>query len=198
MLARTQKEIGNLVKGNQLAVRYVTNEMHVIGTERSGEVVERREIPFESRVGANDDKARSSVELLVGVKESDQILDLLVGNDSPHEQNVRPGIVELAGEPSVWLTIEVRKVGHDRQHRGPWKAQLLQVLPVEFRIAQRQVATIHVGPQFPPPAETLPSKRPVDANEILGRSDVVIDERHPVGQRECRPRSLGAQRKVVE
>jgi hypothetical protein len=123
----------------------VTDEMHMIGTERSGEVVERREISFESRVSPNDDQARSSVELLVGVKETDQILDLLVGNDSAHEQNVRPGIVELAGKPSVRLAIEVRKVRHDRQHPGPWKAKLIQVLPVEFRIAQRQVAPIHVS-----------------------------------------------------
>ena len=56
VLAGTQKEIGDLVEGNQLLVRHVTDEMHVIGTERSGEVVERREIPFESRVSADDDQ----------------------------------------------------------------------------------------------------------------------------------------------
>ena len=135
---------------------------------------------------------------VVGVKEADQILDLLVGDDSADEQDVRPLIVELAGEPPVRRAIEVREIRHDRQHGGPWKAKLLEILPVEFRIAQRQVAPIHVRPQLPPTAETLPRKRPVDADEVLRRRDVVIDERHPIGQRECGPRRLGAERKVME
>jgi hypothetical protein len=44
----------------------------------------------------------------------------------------------------------------------------------------------------------LPGKRLVHADEILGRRDVVVDQRHPIRERKCSPRSFGTQRKVVE
>ena len=94
--------------------------------------------------------------------------------------------------------IEVREVRHDRQHRGPGKPERFEVLPVELRIAQRQIAAVDVGLQLAAAAEALPRERAVDADEVLRRRDVVVDERHPIGQRERRARRLRADREVVE
>ena len=38
----------------------------------------------------------------------------------------------------------------------------------------------------------------MNGREVFGRRDVVIDERHSIGHRECRSRRLRADREVVE
>ena len=90
------------------------------------------------------------------------------------------------------------KSGHDRQHAGAREAERLELLAVELRVAERQVAAVGVGAQLAAAAEALARQRPVDADEVLRRRDVVVDERHPVGQRERRARRLRAEREMVE
>ena len=51
------------------------------------------------------------------MKESDQILDLLVGNHSADKENVRPRVVELIGHETVGTPIEVREARNDRQRK---------------------------------------------------------------------------------
>ena len=94
--------------------------------------------------------------------------------------------------------VEVREVGDDRQHGGARKAERLEVLAVELRVAEREIAAIGVGAQLAAAAEALPRQRPVHADEILGRRDVVIDERHPIGQRVRGARGLRAEREMVQ
>ena len=62
----------------------------------------------------------------------------------------------------------MREVGHDRQHGGARKAERLEILAVELRVAERQIAAIDVRVQLPAAAETLPRERPVDADEVSG------------------------------
>ena len=50
---------------------------------------------------------------MIRVKESDQILDLLVGNHSADKENVRPRVVELIGHETVGTPIEVREARND-------------------------------------------------------------------------------------
>ena len=92
----------------------------------------------------------------------------------------------------------MRKVGDDRQNRCARKPERLEILAVELRIAHRQIAAVRVRLQLATAAKGLARERPVHADEVLGRRDVVIDERHPVGQRVRRPRRLRAEREVVE
>ena len=54
------------------------------------------------------------------------------------------------------LAVEVREVRDDRQHRGSRKAERFEILPVELRVAHRQVASIRVGLQLAPAAKALP------------------------------------------
>ena len=52
--------------------------------------------------------------------------------------------------------------------------------------------------QLAPAAEALAGQRAVDADEVLGRRDVVVDERHAIGQRVRRPRRLRPDREMVQ
>src|SRR5262249_14190529 len=124
--------------------------------------------------------------------------DLLVGDDSAHEQNIRPGIVKLIGEPSIWRSIEVRKVRYYRQHGGPWKTYGFQILPVQFLSTQWQVAPVHVLPHFAPPVKAFTGERPAYADKVLRRGNVVIDQSHSIWERERGTGSLRAKRKMVE
>jgi hypothetical protein len=78
------------------------------------------------------------------------------------------------------------------------RGERLEVLAIELGVAHRQIAAVGVRLQLPASAETLPSERPVHADEIFRRRDVVVDERHPVGQRERRPRRLRAEREMMQ
>ena len=102
------------------------------------------------------------------------------------------------GDQPVRLAIEMREVGDDRQHRGPRKAERLEILAVELGVAERQIAAVGVGLQLAAAAKALARQRAVHADEILRRRDVVVDERHPIGQRERRPRRLRAEREMME
>ena len=94
--------------------------------------------------------------------------------------------------------IEMREIGHDRQHAGAREAERLEILAVELRVAEREIAAVGVGAQLAPAAEALPRQRAMHADEVLRRRDVVIDERHPIGQRERGPRRLRADREMME
>ena len=199
MLARAQKQIGDLVVRDELLVGHLADEMDVGQAEGGGQVSQAREIPLEPRVGTDDEQARAHVvDGVIRMKKADQILDLLVRDHAAHKQDVRPCIVELFRHKGVRRTIEVRKIGDDRQHGRPWKAKRVQVLPVELGVAERQIAALAVRAELPASTKTLPRELPIDADEVFGRRDVVVDERHPIGQRERRPGGLRPEREVVK
>ena len=136
--------------------------------------------------------------LLVRVEEADQIFDLLVRDHPADEHDVRPRVVELVRDEAVRRAVEVREVGDDRQDRGAREAERLEILAVELRVAHREVAAVGVRAELAAPVKALARERAVDAREVLGRRDVVVDERHPIGQREGGPRRARSDREVVE
>ena len=115
------------------------------------------------------------------MKEADEIFYLFVRDHPSDEQDVRPVVVEVTGDEPTGLALQMREVRDDREHRGAREAECLEIPPVELRVPDREIAAIGVGPQLAPAAEALTRERPVHADEILGRRDVVVDERHPVG-----------------
>src|SRR5262245_34154155 len=129
---------------------------------------------------------------------ADQILDLLVRNHPADEGDVRPLVVELAGREPVRLAVEMREVRHDRQHRRPREAEGLEILAVELGVARREITAVGAGWRCAASAKRLTRQSPMHADEVFLRRDVVIDERHPIGKRVCRPRRLRAQREVVK
>ena len=81
----------------------------------------------------------------------------------------------------------MREIGHHGQHPGAREAEAVELLPVELRVAQRQIARGRVGRELAAPPEAQLDEQVVHADEILRRRDVVVDERHPIRQRERRP-----------
>ena len=153
--------------------------------------MERGQVALEAALSADDQQPRARVEhRVIGVKEADDVFDLLVRDHSPHKQDVRPLVVELPGEQPVRRPIEMREIRHNGQDRRPRESQRLEILAIELRVAHRQVAAIRVGAELAPAAETLARQRPVDPDEIFGRRNVVVDERHPIGQRVRGPGGL--------
>ena len=102
------------------------------------------------------------------------------------------------GEQSVRRDVEVREVGHDRQHAGGAEAERLELLPVVLGVAEREVAAVDVGRQLAAAVEAQLDELLVDADEVLGRRDVVVDEHHAAGQRVGDARGARADREVVD
>ena len=156
MLACAQEEIGDLVERDQFLVRHVTDEVDVRGIQRGRQLVERRQVPLEPALRADNQQPRSRVdERVVGVEVADQVLDLLVGDDAADKQDVGPVVVEILRHQPVRRPVEVREIRDHRQHGGAWKPERLEVLSVELGIAEREVAAVRVGAQLAPAAKAL-------------------------------------------
>src|SRR5262245_32020874 len=141
---------------------------------------QRCKIPLEDAEDPDDQQPAARIERLIRIKETDQILNFLVADDPPDKQDVRPVVVELAGNKPVCGIVEMRQVRYDRQHLCPWKSQRLEILTVEFRIAEGEIAAFDVGVNLAPAAEALARQRAMYGREVLGRRDVVVNERHPI------------------
>ena len=136
---------------------------------------------------------------VIRVEEADQILDLLVGDHAADKQDVRPVVVELiARRTSSAGRSRCEKSGTTGSTAVRGKPERLEILAVELGVAEREIAAIGVRPQLAPAAKALARQRAMDADEILRRRDVVVDERHPIRQRERRARRLRAEREVME
>ena len=98
---------------------------------------------------------------VIRVEAADHVLDLLVRDHAADKQDVRPLIVELPRHEPVGRVVEVGEVRHDRQHAGSREAERLEVVPVELRVAEREVAPIDVGVDFAPAPEALSGQRAV-------------------------------------
>ena len=158
-----------------------------------GQFIQRGQITLEETEHPDDQQSRARVEVhVVGVEHPDQVLDLLVRDDPADEEDIGPLVVKLIGDETIGDPIEVSEVRNDGQHRGAGKSQRFEVLAVELRIPQSKIAAIDVRLKLATPSKALSRERPVDADEILRRRDVVIDERHPVRQRVRGSRSLAA------
>ena len=199
VLAGAEKDIGDVVERHELFVRNVPDEMDMFGVECRHQLVQRGNVSLESALGADEEQPRARVEEgLIGVKEPNEIFDLLVRDHPSDEQHVGPLVVEPARDQRVRLPLQMREVGNHGQDGGAWEPERFEILPVEFGIAEREIAAIGIRLQLAPAAKTLTRQRAVDADEIVGRRDVVIDERHAIGQRECRARSLRAEGEMVK
>ena len=78
------------------------------------------------------------------------------------------------------------------------KPERLEFLPVELRVAERQVAAVGVRRQLAPAVVAEPHEQAVNVDEVLGRRDVVVDEHHPVRQRVRDARRLRPDGEVVD
>ena len=149
MLAGAQEQIGELVVRNELLIRYLADEVHVGDVQPADEIHERREVTLEEAEDADDDQPAPGIEeRLIRMEEPDESIDPLVGDDPADKQHVSQVVVELARDEIVGRHVEVIEVWNDRQDRRPRKAERLQVLPVEFRVAQRDLTGYELKVRF--------------------------------------------------
>ena len=125
---------------------------------------QRGEVPLEHAEDADDQQPAARIERrLIGVEEADQILDLLVADHPADKHDVRPVVVELPRDEPVGRIVEMREVGNDRQHRRAREAERFEILAVELRIAEREIAAVDVGVNLAPAAKALARQRAMDA-----------------------------------
>ena len=135
----------------------------------------------------------------VDVERADDVLEFLVRDHAADEHHVGPVVVERrrrasrSGATSRWV-----KSGTTGSTPVSGKPSALELVPVVFRIAEREIAAGDVGGQLAPPAEAELDQVLVDADEVLGRRDVVVDEHHPARQRVGRARRPRADREVMD
>ena len=123
--------------------------------------------------------------------------ELLVRHHPADEQDVGPGVVEQIGDRTVRRHVEMGKIRHDGQDAGPPESKRLEVLPIELGIAEGEVTPVGVGSELASSVKTFTAQRTVQADEKLGWGDVVIDERHAIGQRKGHAGRLGGEREVM-
>jgi hypothetical protein len=81
-----------------------------------------------------------------------------------------------------WRQIEVSESRDDGEHTGRIEAEPFEFLPVVFGVAERQRRARDVRGQLAAAAKAQLDEVLVDAEKVLGRRDVVVDEDHPSGQ----------------
>src|SRR5262249_32254829 len=108
VLAGAEEEIRDLVKGHELLVGDMPDEMYVRRVERRREMIQRGEVALASAVGADDDEAGGGIEDgVICMEEADEILNLLVRDHPADEHDVRPVIVEVLRQDPLRLAVEV-------------------------------------------------------------------------------------------
>ncbi len=199
VLAGAEEHVGNLVVGGQLFVGDMAKDVDVGGADAGDEVVQHRQVALEPAVRADQQQPRARVEpALVGVERPDEILDPLVGDHPADKQHVHPVVVEGAGLHEVGRAGQVREVGDDRQDRGVGEAQPLEFDAIELGVAQGELHAPGVSPQLATPQVAQLHQQRVHVDEEFRRRDVVVDQRHPVGQSERHPRGPRADREMVD
>ena len=166
---------------------------------RAIELMQHRDVALEPALRSDQQQPRSRVEpSLVGVKPANHVLDPLVRNRPADEQQIHPIVVEVARMHVVGRAAQMREIGHHRQHTRGRKAEGLELLAVEFRIAEADFAARGVQPELAPPEKALLHEQRMHVDEILRRRDVVIHEHHAIRQRVRDARRARADRKVVD
>ena len=132
------------------------------------------------------------------MEEADEVLDLLVRHHPADKQDVGPLVIVHARDGAVGGAVEMQEIWHDRQDPRPLETQRFEVLAIEFRITERDVAAFRIRSQLTAAAEAFAAQRSMQTDKEFRRGNVVINERHPIGQRKRRAGGLRRQREVVQ
>ena len=201
MLARAQKQVGDVVERRQLLVGDLAEDVDVAGRpgRRSSACSCARYVsnpPYDA--GQNQPRPRVVAASCTRGRTG---------------SGCRAACWESAGRRTGCSSSRRRTPSSDarvrrarRDARSPARpaarrrreAERFELLPVELGVAERQIAARSVRQQLAPAVVALPHELIVDAEEILRRRDVVVDEHHPARQRERRARGARSQREVVD
>ena len=111
----------------------------------------------------------------------DDVLELLVRDDPSDEQEGRLAVVVDIADDGVAGNVELRQVGQDGQDARRGVPRPLELLPVEFGVAEGQVHLAREEAHLEAPLVAFPGQDAVEVEEEPVGRDVVIDHDLPVG-----------------
>ena len=92
----------------------------------------------------------------------------------------------------------MREAGHHGQHAGARETERFELLAIELRVAEREIAARRVDAELAATEITQLHQQRMHADEILRRRDVVVDEHHALGQRVGDARGPRSDREVMD
>ena len=136
----------------------------------------RRIVPRHGVVPADEDEAIVRVHVaLVMLGELDVILDLLVRRDPSDEQEIQQAVVEQRLERrSFDLLRDARHVDRDGKHRRAREPQVLELEPIELRVAQREIDVRGERREHAAANRGEPEQARIVRREVRRRRDVVV------------------------
>ena len=183
MLGETEEGVGLAVAGVELVVVDLPGEHHLVHPELTHQLLEPVEVALEATgVSHQEEPALRLYPALVGGERPDQVLDLLVGDHTPHEEDVRALVVMESSHHGRRGAVVLRQVEDDGENAGPLEAGRLQLLPVVLAVAQAQRGAGGEGLELSAAMVAQPRQVGVEAEEEGGRGDVVVDDHEGVGQ----------------
>jgi hypothetical protein len=198
VLGEAEEDVGHRVARQELVVVHVTGEDHLVQAKLAGHLLEPVVVPLVASVVADQEQAAARLQVpLVDREGSDQVVDPLVGNDAPHEEDVDPAVVvepanDRRGRTSVGLEVQ-----DDGQDCGPPEARRLQLAPVELAVPQAQLGARREGSQLASAVVAEAGEVRVEAKEEVRGRDVVVDADQAV-RRTVHEAARGAPYREVE
>ena len=164
----------------QLGLGHAPREHHVVEeTQLGAQLLAAGQVGLGVHRGADDDQPAVGIEPAIEVVGLDEVLHALVRSDAAHEEESGPPPVRLFERPDRRVGVLV-PVDQDREHAGLPESRGLQLPSVELRDAERQLGHGPEARQLPAAAPAAVGDPRVDADEVLGRRDVVVDQGAPV------------------
>ena len=184
----------------QLGLRHAAGEHHVVEEPELGaELLAAGQVGLGVHRRADDDQPAVRVEPPVEVVGLDRgPRRACSGRPGPTKRRLRPapvGLLERRGPAGGRTASQSTRIG-----RTPVRAEAggLELPPVELGDAERELGHVPEPRELPAPAPAAVGDARVDADEVLRRGDVVVDDGAPVRQAREEAGDLGADGEVEE
>jgi len=181
VLTHAQITACRAVAGHELREIHVAGEMDVRKGQPADELPEGGMITLHAPVVPGQDELGVRIEIsLVKIKGLDDVLELLVGDDPPHEENGRFAVGIDVAKDGVARDIELGEVHEDGQDARRGIPGALKFQPVELRVPEGQVDLAREEADLQSALVTFPGQDLVGVQEELVGRDVVVDHDLPV------------------
>ncbi len=177
----------------------MSGEVKIVDVEAPREILQSVVVGRERPVFADDDEPCLMIDIVLEVSERAQdVLEALVRHDPAHEEPGGLRIVESRHDRGVARTVESAQVEEQRQNTCRREAEVLEFLPVVFRVAESERGPIPERGKLEPSGGAVTRHRERVRRVPVGRRDVVVDQHQPVVDFLCQTRNRGADRVVQQ
>ena len=199
VLGEAQEDVGEAVVGVELVVVHLAREDDLVEPQLADELLQPVEVALEAPVVAHEQEAAAGPHPPLEHREgADEVVDPLVRDDAAHEEDVRAAVVVEAPHDRRGRPVVEREVEDDGQDGRPREPGLLELAPVELAVPERELRPGGERLELAPPVVAQPREVRVEAQEEVGRRDVVVDDHQPVGGVVDEPAGGAADREVED